>query len=74
MAVPLVEPETRSHDPSFHPVRPRRESRRPDRAGGRRLRHRPGGPAVDLTPPPPRPYDAKTQLEYGNPPPRAPRY
>ncbi|TGD99034.1 hypothetical protein [Methylobacterium nonmethylotrophicum] len=31
-------------------------------------------PAVDLTPPPPRPYDAKTQLEYGNPPPRAPRY
>ncbi|BAQ45288.1 conserved hypothetical protein [Methylobacterium aquaticum] len=34
----------------------------------------PAAPAVDLTPPPPRPYDAKTQLEYGNPPPRAPRY
>ncbi|WP_200925918.1 hypothetical protein [Methylobacterium sp. Leaf93] len=35
-------------------------------------------PAVDLTPPPQRPYDAKTQLEYGNPPPPppapAPRY
>ncbi len=34
----------------------------------------PAAPAVDLTPPPRRPYDAKTQLEYGNPPPRAPRY
>ncbi|GJE19277.1 hypothetical protein [Methylobacterium marchantiae] len=33
-------------------------------------------PAVDLTPPPQRPYDAKTQLEYGNPPspPPSPRY
>ncbi len=31
--------------------------------------------APDLTPPPRRPYDAKTQLEYGNPPPPpAPRY
>jgi hypothetical protein len=26
----------------------------------------------DLTPPPRRPYDAKTQLEYGNPPPPPP--
>jgi hypothetical protein len=34
----------------------------------------PAAPAVDLTPPPSRPYDAKTQLEYGAPPPRAPRY
>lgn len=25
--------------------------------------------APDLTPPPPKPYDAKTQLEYGGPPP-----
>jgi hypothetical protein len=30
-------------------------------------------PAPDLTPPPPRPYDAKTQLEYGGAP-RPPRY
>ncbi|GJD30830.1 hypothetical protein PMNALOAF_2080 [Methylobacterium adhaesivum] len=29
--------------------------------------------AVDPTPPPRRP-DAKTQLEYGNPPPPGPRY
>ena len=31
--------------------------------------------APDLTPPPRRPLDAKTQLEYGNPPPPpGPRY
>ncbi len=30
--------------------------------------------ATDLTPPPRRPLDAKTQLEYGNPPPPPPRY
>ena len=29
-------------------------------------------PPSDLTPPPRRPYDAKTQLEYGNPPPPPP--
>ncbi|MGU3539334.1 hypothetical protein [Methylobacterium sp. A54F] len=28
--------------------------------------------APDLTPPPRRPVDAKTQLEYGNPPPPPP--
>ena len=28
--------------------------------------------ATDLTPPPRRPVDAKTQLEYGNPPPPPP--
>lgn len=28
--------------------------------------------APDLTPPPRRPLDAKTQLEYGNPPPPPP--
>lgn len=31
-------------------------------------------PAPDLTPPPAKPYDAKTQLEYGNASPRGPRY
>ena len=30
--------------------------------------------APDLTPPPRRPVDAKTQLEYGNPPPPPGRY
>lgn len=30
--------------------------------------------APDLTPPPRRPLDAKTQLESGNPPPPGPRY
>ncbi|MCJ2015689.1 hypothetical protein [Methylobacterium sp. J-076] len=30
--------------------------------------------ATDLTPPPRRPVDAKTQLEYGSPPPPPARY
>ena len=35
----------------------------------------PAAPVGDPIPPPRRPYDAKTQLEYGNPPsPPAPRY
>jgi len=29
----------------------------------------PAAPIADPVPPPRRPYDAKTQLEYGNPPP-----
>ncbi len=29
----------------------------------------PAAPPPDLTPPPQRPYDAKTQLEQGGPPP-----
>jgi hypothetical protein len=33
----------------------------------------PAAPGPELSPPPPR-VDAKTQLEYGAPPPRAPRY
>ena len=35
----------------------------------------PAAPIADPIPPPRRPYDAKTQLEYGNPPPPpGPRY
>ncbi len=33
----------------------------------------PAAPGPELSPPPPR-VDAKTQLEYGGPPPRGPRY
>ncbi|GJE25322.1 hypothetical protein [Methylobacterium organophilum] len=33
----------------------------------------PAAPVADPVPPPRRPYDAKTQLEYGNPPPPPPQ-